>query len=222
MLNVFTFLFAAIFLLSACSKTSRIVPETDSKPFRLERLLVLPFQDMSIIYGEHVSVRCPLSGNVLTTGKVEIGAAEILTKHLIDLVKHHKSIELIPSSQAQGVFSSLLSGTEKELSERELYIRTGRSLGADAVLIGYVYRFRERYGTEYSAGLPASVAFDIDLLHVDNGHILWSGHFDETQRSLTENIFQIGKFIKRKGRWITAKEMAIFGLEKVLQTFPTP
>jgi hypothetical protein len=29
-------------------------------------------------------------------------------------------------------------------------------------------------------------------------------HFDETQRSLTENLLEAGKFVKRGGKWITA------------------
>jgi len=217
-----TFLFTTtLMFISACGQTSVIIPMKDSKSFRLERLLVLPLIDMSRIYGENVGVRCPLCGNIFTTGKVEPGAIEVLTAHLIAKLKRRNNFELIPISQAQGVLSGLLSGTGKELPDRELYLKAGRILGANAILAGYLYRFRERYGSEYSAGLPASVAFDIDLIRVEDGRILWEGHFNETQRSLTENLFQIGTFIKRKGKWIMAEELAIFGLEKVLQTFPT-
>ncbi len=83
-------------------------------------------------------------------------------------------------------------------------------------MVGHIYRFRERIGTRYSVDSPASVAFDIPLISVKNGRILWVDHLDETQRSLSENLFQLGTFLRRKGTWITAEEMAISGLEDML------
>ncbi len=214
-------LITIIFVFSAC-KTDIIVPETTSVPISIENLLILPFKDMSAVYGENLSVRCPLCGNIFTTGNVAKGADNILTERLISLIENRKGFKLIPTSQALGVLSALLSKNEKSLSEYELLIETGRSLNADAVMVGYVYRFRQRLGNRYSVDTPASVAFDIHLIRMADGRILWVGHFDETQRSLSEDLFQLGTFLKRKGTWITAKELAISGLENVLQTCPNP
>lgn len=116
--------------------------------------------------------------------------------------------------------SVLLAADKKELSERDILVEIGRALYADAVLVGHVYRFKDRVGTRYSVDSPASVAFDIHLVDVSNGSMLWVGHFDETQRSLFENLFKIGTFLRRKGTWITAEEMAVSGLEDVLQALP--
>jgi hypothetical protein len=55
-------------------------------------------------------------------------------------------------------------------------------------------------------------------MRVADGRILWSGHFDETQKALSEDLYQLDKFIKRKASWITAREMAQTGLENILQT----
>ena len=209
--NVEIGLFAFIFLLSAC-KPHVITPETTSAPFNIKKLLVLPFKDMSKVYGENITVRCPLCGTIFVTGNVAEGAGDILTEHLITLLKSNTDFNLIPSGQAQGV----LSGDENRLSELELLVETGRALKADAVMVGHIYRFRERIGTRYSVDSPASVAFDIHLISVKNGRILWVDHLDETQRSLSENLFQLGTFLRRKGTWITAEEMAISGLEDML------
>ncbi len=174
------------------------------------------------MYGEDVTVRSPLGGRVFTTGKVVAGADRFLTDHLITILKRHKDIGLIPSNQAQGVFARLLSTMEKEMPELEMIVEIGRTLGADAVLVGYVYRFKERRGSTYSVDTPASVAFDMDLVSVNNSRIIWYGRYNETQKALTEDLFQFRKFIKRKGRWVTAWEMAVNGLEDVFQTFPVP
>jgi TolB-like protein len=215
------FLLTGMVFLSACG-TGNIVKEEPTTLYGIEKILILPLKDMSVVYGENKDVRCPVCGKVFTTGKVSEGAADMLTEHLFMLLNKRKDIELIPSSHAQGVMSDLLAGSQKELNERDLQIEIGRTLNADAVLAGYIYRFQERIGTKYSVDLPASVAFDIHLIRVTDGRVLWSGHFDETQRPLSDNLFRLGAFLQRKARWVTAKEMAISGLEEMLKTFPGP
>ena len=206
-------------LLFAC-KSSVPVRETAALPSTNGKLLILPFKDMSAIYGKNVSLRCPLCGNIFMTGEVADDAEDILTQSLISLMESRKGVELIPSGQAQGVWSEMLSRDEDRLSERDQIVETGRILGADVVMAGYVYRFRERIGTGYSVDSPASAAFDVHLVDVTSRRILWIGHFDETQRSLSENLFNIGEFLKRKGAWVTVNKMAVSALEDMLQTFP--
>ena len=209
-------LFIVTALLFAC-KSGAPVRETATQPSTNGKLLILPFKDMSAIYGENVSVRCPLCGNVFVTGEVAEGADSVLTNRLFFLLSDRDDIELIPQGKEQGVWSKLLSG---RLSERSLIVETGSALGADAVLAGYIYRFRERIGNRYSVDSPASVAFDVHLVNVANGRIMWIGHLDETQQPLSDNLLQLGTFIKRKGTWITADEIAFSGLEEMLQKFP--
>ena len=195
-----------------------MVKENIPPPFGIKKILIFPFKDMSAVYGGNVNTRCQLCGNIFMTGKVAEGADRMLTEQLFVFLKDRKDIKLIPTSQAQGVLSDLLSGNKNSLSERNLLIETGRVLDADAIMAGYIYRFRERIGNKYSVDLPASVAFDIHLIRIADGRLLWSRHFDETQRSLSENLFQLGTFLKRKGRWITAQEMAMSGMETILKS----
>ncbi|PLX54402.1 MAG: hypothetical protein C0611_00190, partial [Desulfobacteraceae bacterium] len=188
----------------------------------IEKILILPFKDMASLFGESVNGRCPVCGKVFTTGDVAESAVVMLTEHLFTLLKDRKDIELIPSSQAQGVMSGLLAGSNKTLEERALQLEIGRALNADAIFAGYIYRFRERVGGEYSVDLSASVAFDIHLIRVEDGRVLWSAHLDETQRPLSDDLFRLNLFLRRKAKWITAKEMAISGLEDMLKDFYIP
>jgi hypothetical protein len=64
------------------------------------------------------------------------------------------------------------------------------------------------------------VAFDLYLISVGDGAILWKARFDKTQISLSENLFDIQTFLKAKGRWMTAGELASLGLTEVVETFP--
>jgi hypothetical protein len=197
-------------------------PEEAAEPFHFKRVLFVPIEDMARLYGENATVQCRLCGNIFTTGKVIKGADEILTDHLMSLLKQRKDLEIIPMSQAEGALSDILSSEKGGISERELLVNVGRLLDAEAILTGKVYRFLEREGTGYSVRSPASVAFDVLLIRVSDGETVWSGHYDETQQALFENIYQWDKFIRRKGKWITAEQMAIEGLNQMFQTFPEP
>ncbi|MBW1957519.1 MAG: hypothetical protein JRF31_03835 [Deltaproteobacteria bacterium] len=213
------FLLTVILFLPGC-RNNIVVKENMLQTSGVEKILIFPFKNMSAVYGENMNVRCPISGKVFMTGKVAEDADNMLTEQLFVLLKDRKDIELIPASQSRGVVSDLLSEDKKKLSERNLLIETGRALKADSVLSGYIFRFRERVGGKYSVDLPASVAFNIHLIRVADGHLLWSDHFDETQRPLSENLFQLGSFLQRKAKWITANEMAESGLKNILKTFP--
>jgi len=210
---------ALLLLLSAC-KTPGVFTAAPETPSNIERLLILPFRDISKVYGVNVNVQCPVCGNVIRSGEVPENAADFLTDHLYSLLQSNSDYKLIPPGQAQGVQSNLLSGDESTLPDRDLLVATGRALKSDAVIVGYIFRYRERVGTRYSVDSPTSVAFDIHLIRVADGRVLWSGQFNETQRSLPEDLLSLGTFIKRKARWITAHEMAQAGLEDLLQSLP--
>lgn len=215
------FLLTMTISFSAC-RAGTIIKQEPSVMVGVENVLILPFKDMSVVFGENANARCPVCGKVFTTGEVVESAADVLTEHMFSLLKDREDINMIPSSQAQGVMSILLTEHKKEWQERDLLVEIGHALNADAVVAGYVYRFRERVGGKYSADLPASVAFDIHLVRVADGRLLWSGHFDETQRPLSDDLFGLSIFLKRRARWITAEEMAISGLDDMFKTFPGP
>jgi hypothetical protein len=83
-------------------------------------------------------------------------------------------------------------------------------------LTSRVIRFRERVGDQWGAKSPASVAFVVDLLDVRRGDVVWSARFDETQKSLTENILALGDISHRGVKWLTAEELAADGARKVV------
>jgi len=94
--------------------------------------------------------------------------------------------------------------------------RLGEAVYADAVMTGRVLRYRERIGNEIGAKSPASVAFVVDLIDVRRGDIVWSAHFDETQKPLSENLFAIGDFGQRGFRWLSADQLMLEGVKKAV------
>jgi len=202
------FLAAAISSLAACA-TQKAPTATMPGSVTVESLVVMPYIDMYKIYGDNISFNCPLCGRSEVISKVSEGADEFLTETLFAMLQQQGGYHLIPPGEALGVQSTLL-----------LNLDIGKTLGADAVLLGRVYRFREREGEAYAAQTSAAVTFDLLLIYVADGQLLWEGHYSETQQALTENLYNIGAFFDRKGKWLTAQELAAGGLETVMATFP--
>jgi len=92
----------------------------------------------------------------------------------------------------------------------------GELVYADAVIIGRMQRFRERVGAEWGIKSPASVAFVLDLVDVKRGDIVWSAHFDETQKSPAENIFVLGDIGQRGVKWLSAEQLTESGVRKAV------
>jgi hypothetical protein len=117
--------------------------------------------------------------------------------------------------------------SDHEVREIALNIATGaeaarlRSLGemvyAYDVMTGHVLRYRERVGNELGVKSPASVAFRLDLVDVRRGDVIWTGRFDETQKSLSENVFGIGDVIRQGGvKWLSADQLMHEGIKKAV------
>jgi len=207
-------------LFFACQKASVNVSEPMSGPLNIEKILVLPFKAISNFPGEHPDARSPASGRVFITGKVAANADDFLTDYLVSWLQNNTSFEIRIPSYSESSDEILDAAGGNLVLNRKSLIALGRDQGVDAVLLGFVYRFRERVGKGFSAESPASVAFDMYLIRVMDGRTVWSANFDETQQSLDQNLFQLGTFLSRGGRWVTAEEMATVGLKNILSKFP--
>lgn len=75
------------------------------------------------------------------------------------------------------------------------------------LLIPLLYHYEERQGTELGISKPASIAFELVTIRVKDGVEVGRNGFEETQQSLSEDPLDIGKIFKRRGRWISAREL---------------
>lgn len=186
----------------------------------VKKLLVLPFKNSTRQAGKGNLIRCVLCGTVYTTGTVAPGAEDFMTRHLTAIVDDWGGVTRIPVEEYQELRDRFVASHAGQFSEKEILAAVGRDLGADAILIGSIYRFSDRVGGEYAAETPASVGFDLDLFGVQAGRVLWSRKHEETQEALLENLFGIGAFFKRKGKWLTVEDLAAAGLHQALETIP--
>jgi len=108
---------------------------------------------------------------------------------------------------AEAVVKNLL-GTA--LADRDIgYIDGKRKTQYINVLI---YRYEERQGGSYAVDKPAGIGFHVHL--IKNGALKRFFICEEDQQALMENLFSIGKFMQRGGKWVTAERLSSDCIEK--------
>lgn len=106
--------------------------------------------------------------------------------------------------------------TRYNANQLDQALAIGKALKVEAVMLWGLKRFHQRLGSEYAIQSPASVAFDYRLIHTESGQTLCAGSFDETQKSITDNILSWKNLVNRGFKWITADDLAREGVAKEL------
>jgi hypothetical protein len=185
----------------------------------LKRIAIAPLVKVTAVEAGGNVYRCPICGAIFEVGSVSDKAVSTVEDLLVARLMESTHFEVITPDRVGAVYKSLESGSFK-ISSKALLMKTGAEVGADGIVVGTLYRFRERRGYAYSVEKPASVSFELHLIRVSDGAILWKGVFDKTQKSLMEDVLQAKYFYQEKGRWVTAEELARSGMDEVLKTFP--
>ena len=186
-----------------------------------ESYVIIPFLDMTQIYGENKQIASPYTFRVYRTGTVEVDGPMIVAnefqRQLISVLEY--SIQSL--AQGERAVNEVLKKNPKLVnSPRELAVQTGKELKVDYVIVGAVYVYRERVGHNYSVDTPASISFEISLYRTSDGARMWTQSATETQQPLSENVLKIGQFMKRKATWLTAEALTATHIQEMIPTFP--
>lgn len=151
----------------------------------------------------------PDSERKLTANEI----SESFRRALYLVLAEFQDWQIVSEREVQEVEPQLRSESDVRARTRKL----GELVHADGVLFGQVLYFRERIGEAGGAKSPASVTFVLELLDVRRGDVIWRGRFEETQRPLSENLFEIGTFAKRGARFLTGEELAADGIKRAVR-----
>jgi hypothetical protein len=94
-----------------------------------------------------------------------------------------------------------------------------RKVGANLAVLGTLDRWRDRVGTAWAVEQPASVAYDTTLVRAADGATVTVDRFDYTQQALTSNLLDLPRFLRGRGRWLTAEEIADGALDETADRF---
>lgn len=190
---------ALLFCLVSCVGSVSEKGSYSKKPVEVHKIVVIPmFTDL------RVRVQIPPERSRFLTSE--------LYQELNNTIKDKTIIALGTSTDE----FLKLKEEKPELAYLNLAIEVGKNLNSDSVLIGNISTYREREGGELGTSAPASVAFGVQLINPDTGEKLWEAYYAETQETLLQNVTKIGKFFKRKGKWVTANQLAKEGVVEVV------
>ncbi len=174
----------------------------------IKRLAIFPV--------EHVSFadksKSPYSPVPAGGGNVDEGGPSVLDNLLYSTMSALPVWQIVSDREVREAMARVPPGTESSQA-REL----GTLVYADAVIFPKLLRYHQRVGEDLGVKSPASVAFVLDLWDVKRGDLVWSARFDETQRSLTENLPALGEYFHRGVKWLKAEELAQDGIDKAVQ-----
>ena len=148
------------------------------------------------------------------TVTVPAGAGDIVTQLLWNRLKTRQGMTVLSPGEATRVLTS--QAALQPSPGQSQAVTVAKQLKVDASLIGQVRVYRERVGGRFGASPPATVGFEAKVVAAD-GQVLWEGNYYEKQRPMIEDL---RGFIQRRGVFVTAEELAAYGVEHMLNEFP--
>lgn len=88
------------------------------------------------------------------------------------------------------------------------WLAYAREQGAQYLLVPQILDWHEREGSEAGVTSSAHVRAEFFLLNVPRDMVASRSVFEEKQLGLAENLLSMGDFIKRRGKWLSARELA--------------
>jgi hypothetical protein len=186
---------------------------------RVERIGVMPF-----LKGRHPTnvkqtLNCSLCQLAFDPASVALGAEMTLARYVQEAALARFGERVVPLAEVVRALEAL-GVDEAQDTPMSVARKVGEAVRANLMILGTIWRYRDRIGGPAGSTRPASVAFDLYVIDVPSGELLWMGNFDETQRALSENIFDAGAFFSRGAKWLSANELARYGVKEVFRQLP--
>ena len=194
----------------------------DLSTLHFKRIAVMPFL-VGKLESPEQPVEKPLSQPLellrIDAANLAEGADQIMTRLVNDALKLRFADQVVSMEDAAAAYAEATRDQTLD-TPRKLAKKIGENLHADLVVIGTIWRFREKGTVKEIADSPSSVAFSVYLIEVASGKRLWRNAFDGTQKTLSEDVLGGLKQIKMGLHWLSVKELARYGVKNVFRKFP--
>lgn len=182
------------------------------------QIALMPFL-MGQLESPNVPIAKPLSKSFT---QLEMNSLElpektdrIMNRIVFAALKLRFEDQLVPQDRTADAYGLILTDQALD-TPRKRAIGLGKALEADLVMVGTVWRFREKGVSSDMPDSAASVGFTLYLVEVDTGARLWRGTFDGTQKALTQDVLGGLKQLDMGLHWLSAEELARYGVKSVL------
>ncbi|EFI35064.1 putative lipoprotein [Desulfonatronospira thiodismutans ASO3-1] len=144
--------------------------------------------------------------------KIDKDVIEKLDSDLAALLRQSRQKIVYPEMVKQ-CKELVAADTRPESSAFHFWVQVGKCIPADYILVPFVFEWRERIGGPLGVQEPAAVVMELNLIDLQDLQ-LQRFFFDERQFALLEDLSSAGKFFRRGGKWISARQLANEGLEQ--------
>ncbi len=219
---------------------------TPQAPEKMEKIVFKRAAVASFLVGRHEpeldeqmddTLLCPIGEICAHDPSILPQAGPALTRLVDQQLRRHFNRPVATQAAVRSAEAQMTLNLEKD-TPVSLVRQLGQLLEVDMVVVGSVWRYRERGAVEgvpddewryrertTVRGVPesgASVAFAIYFVDVATGEPLWRGIYDATQQTVLEDLFQAGKQVRMGLRWLNADELAAHGVQEVFRRLPQP
>ena len=174
------------------------------EPAAWRRIAVVPFQPAADYRGS--------LGSGEPAAVLGVEAASLVTRIATEAFSD-QGFDMVPASDLAGAYRAagerIPHGDPAALGRR-----ASLDFGASAVMVGTVREYRARSGGELGSSQPARVDFALAVHEARSGRLLWSAHFEHTQRAFAADPFLAWGYPGRGSRWLSAAELARWGADR--------
>jgi hypothetical protein len=165
------------------------------------------------------TLSCTISQICVDDPAIAPQAGTMLTRLIQSVLTLRFGPNVVPADEVQTAYAALRLNGSKD-TPRELAQRLASMLGADLMVVGTVWRYRDRGAIEGFPEKPASVAFAVYLVDPETGRRVWRKIFDETQEFALKDMSKFTDRMKMGLKWLSVDELARYGVKVAFNAFP--
>lgn len=97
------------------------------------------------------------------------------------------------------------------------WIQYGKKHDAQLLLVPMVLNWHEREGSQAGVTTSAEARVEFFLLNIGTGSVMDRSVYEEKQVGLVDNLLTVADFVRRKGQWVEARDLAKDGMAKAIK-----
>ncbi len=185
---------------------------------QVKKIAVVPFFKGK--YGSDLTetLRCPMCDLTMDLRSLSLGATRILTSYVHGELERRYGVKVVALGDTLRGYDEIPKDEGKD-TLLDMAQKLGRRLEANVVVLGTVWRYRDKFRSDTGRTGPAAVAFAVYLVDVEQGRLRWHESFSQTQESLFKNLLAAKSFFDQGAKWLTADELAFYGVREVFRSY---
>ena len=190
-----------------------------------EHIAVVPFfvgmrhPKMDQDQDQDLVMNCTISEICVSEPSIAPEAGTTLTRLADQQLQRRFPLHVVALDQARAAYAQIALDKEQD-TPRTVARKIGESLNADFVLMGTVWRYRERGAIKDLQDSPTAVGFELYLVRAGSGELIWRQKYEESQETVFSNLFKAKERLKMGLTWLSAEQLARLGMDEAFKRFP--